>query len=453
MTTIHDVAAYAKVSASTVSHVMNGTRFVDPQTEERVRDAIEVLGYRPNSVARSLRRRQTSTIGLVIPDNSNPFFADLARSIEDAGFVEGYNVILCNSDSSEVKEAAYVDVLLSKQIDGLILIPSGHSTEPLKAILNARVPVVIVDRAMPDLSVDQVLIDNEQGGYLAGQYLLSLGHREIGCLTGPMHLRVTSDRLNGFRRALRDAGTDLPDEAIVEGGFAYNSGETAISELLNRNSNLTAVFAMDDLMAIGAISALRRAYLSVPDDISIIGFDNISQASLISPSLTTIAQPVLEMGRMSVSILLERIKGHMTPPSQLLLPTTLVERESCAPRNRPASGILHRRLAQIVSSLKDGESLLLSDAHFPTPRGVPSMDLAVVPGVPSLTEVYQAIAAEIHVQRVVAVSGQGSPQMPVETISEDLFWTLSRNVRAVVRSGESAARIIIYVTPRKVEAR
>src|SRR3712207_1063745 len=144
MPTINDVAAQAKVSASTVSHVINGTRFVDPETQERVRIAIETLGYRPNSLARSLRRRQTSTIGLLVPDNSNAFFADIARVIEDSGFAQDYSVILCNSDLSEEKQARYIDVLLSKQVDGIILISSGNRLDPVRRILDAGVPVVVV---------------------------------------------------------------------------------------------------------------------------------------------------------------------------------------------------------------------------------------------------------------------------------------------------------------------
>lgn len=329
MPTIRDVAAHAKVSVSTVSHVLNGTRFVEPETEDRVRAAIEALGYRPNSVARSLRRRQTGTIGLLVPDNSNPFFAEVARAIEDAGFTEGYNLILCNSDGSESKEAAYIDVLLSKQMDGLLLISSGNRSDSLQAILRAQVPVVVVDRRLDDLPVDQVLVDNEEGGYQAGRYLVQLGHRRLGCITGPSSVSPSAERIVGFRRALAEAGIALPLETIIRGDFQYAGGEAATRELLKRELDFTAIFVVNDVMAIGAINVLSRAGLRVPDDVSVIGFDNIPQTSAMMPSITTIAQPIAELGKVSISLLLDRIKKGQNPPSRIVLPTTLVERESC----------------------------------------------------------------------------------------------------------------------------
>jgi LacI family transcriptional regulator len=329
MPTIRDVAVHARVSPSTVSHVLNRTRYVDPQTEERVRGAIEALGYRPNSVARSLRRRTTSTIGLLVPDISNPFFADIARAIEDAGFSAGYNVVLCNSDGSETKELAYIDVLLSKQVDGLILISSGSRPDPLQVILDAGVPVVVADRELGGLPVDQVLVDNEQGGYLAGRYLAQLGHRRIGCIAGSDGLALSMGRITGFRRALAEAEIELQTSAIVHADFHYSSGEAAMRELLQRKLNLTAVFAANDMMAIGAVNVLSRSGLCVPDAVSVIGFDNILQSNAIVPSITTIAQPVAELGQMSISLLLRRMKRPGDAPSRELLPTRLVERESC----------------------------------------------------------------------------------------------------------------------------
>lgn len=329
MPTIRDVAHHAQVSVTTVSHVINNTRFVEPETEQRVRTAIEVLGYRPNLLARGLRRRQTRTIGLLIPDNSNPFFADVARAIEDTGFSEEYSVILCNSDMSDVKQAAYIDLLLSKQVDGLILISSGDRQEPLRRILDADVPVVVVDRELDDLPVDQILVDNEQGGYLAGRYLVDLGHRLIGCIMGPSDVRPSAGRVAGFRRALEEAGLSLPDDRIVRGDGRYSSGEQAMQELLSRNLGITALFAFNDLMAVGALSTLRRAGVQVPDYISIIGFDGILHAATTVPAITTIAQPVTEIGRVSVCMLLDRIARRQQSSTRVLLPTTLVERESC----------------------------------------------------------------------------------------------------------------------------
>jgi LacI family transcriptional regulator len=336
MATIQDVANRAGVSISTVSRVINKTVPVDPQTEERVREAITTLVYRPNLLARSFRRRITHTIGLIVPDNSNPFFAEVARVIEDAGFAEGYSVILGNSDLSEAKQAAYVDVLLAKQVDGLIvtstgliLTESGHDVS--ERILESGVPCVAVDRDLGELPIDQVLVDNHKGGFDAGQYLLGLGHRRFACVVGPSDLTPSAGRIAGFRHALADAGVELPAEAIVRGNGRHDGGMAAAQELIARGVDFTAVFAFNDLMAIGVIGAFQRAGCRVPEDVSVIGFDDIPQASATYPAVTTIAQPIAEMGRCAVRLLLDRIAKRDSPYQRIALTTTVVERESCGP--------------------------------------------------------------------------------------------------------------------------
>jgi LacI family transcriptional regulator len=329
MTTIREVARHANVSVATVSHVINGTRFVEAETQERVRNAIKSLGYRPNLLARSLRRSETHTIGLIVPDNANPFFADFARVVEDTGFAEGYSVILCNSDRSETKEEVYIDVLLSKRVDGLIFISSTDRLDLLQHVRDVGVPVVVVDRDPGDLSVSQVLVSNEQGGYLAGKHLAELGHRRVGCIGGSSRNNPSWGRVVGFERALHEAGIKLPAEAIVQGDFRYASGEAAMAELLSRDLGLTAVFATNDLMAIGAMIRLRRVGLRVPDDISLIGFDNILQAAAMIPALTTIEQPINEMGQATVRLLLNQILKRSDEPGIVWVSTRLIERESC----------------------------------------------------------------------------------------------------------------------------
>jgi LacI family transcriptional regulator len=329
MPTIREVAEQAQVSVATVSHVINRTRFVDPETQARVRQAIQTLGYRPNMLARSLRRRETRTIGLLVPDNANPFFAEFARVVEDVVFAEGYSVILCNSDRSETKEETYIDVLLSKQIDGLILISSTDRNDLLQHVVDVGVPMVVVDRNPADVSVSYVLVANEHGGYLAGQYLASLGHRRVGCIGGPSDGNPSWERVGGFARALGEVGAPLAPEAIVQGDFRYGGGEAGMRALLKRDLGLTAVFATNDLMAIGAMITLRRAGLRIPEDISLIGFDNILQASTTIPSLTTIEQSVNELGQATVRLLLDKILKRTTGPACLTIPTRLIERESC----------------------------------------------------------------------------------------------------------------------------
>lgn len=329
MPTIREVAQHAQVSSATVSHVINRTRFVDPDTQARVKQSIKTLGYRPNLLARSLRRRETRTIGLLVPDNANPFFAEFARVVEDAGFAEGYSVILCNSDRSETKEQAYLDLLLAKQIDGIIVISATERTDMLEHVLELGVPMVVVDGNTAQLPVSQVQVANEQGGYLAGRYLARLGHRRVGCIGGPSGASPSWMRVVGLQRALREAGAELGPRAIIEGDFRYTGGQTGMRTLLDRGLGLTAVFAANDLMAIGAMLTLRRAGLAIPGDISIIGFDNIMQASTMIPALTTVEQPVNELGRAAVDMLFDQMLKRASRAAHVEVATRLVERESC----------------------------------------------------------------------------------------------------------------------------
>ena len=338
--TIQDVAARSGVSISTVSRVVTGAVAVEPATSERVREAIAALGYRPNLLARSFRRRVTHTIGLLVPDNSNPFFAELARTIEDAGFADGYSVVLCNSDLSAVKQETYIDVLLANRVDGLILVSSGliptvGRHDAVARILDAGAPCVVVNRDLGETPVDQVLVDNDQGGYLAGEHLIALGHRRIACLVGPSDLTPSAGRIAGFQRALADAGLAVAAEGLVRGNGRPDGGSAAALQLLERGvvgaGDVTAIFAFNDQMATGAIGTLQRAGCRVPQDVSVIGFDDIPQSAAIFPALTTIAQPIAEMGSIGVRILLDRIARRDAPHQRVRLSTRLVVRESTGP--------------------------------------------------------------------------------------------------------------------------
>ncbi len=337
--TMADIAREANVSISTVSRVINQSVPVEAETEQRVRAAIRKLDYRPNLLARSFRRRITHTIGLLVPDNSNPFFAELARIIEDEGYREGYNVILCNSDLSPEKQAAYIDVLLAKQVDGLILVSSGLVTtlegeDPARRVMETPVPCVVVDRDLGDLPVDQVLTDNHQGGYLAGKHLTQLGHRKIACIVGPSDTTPSAGRFAGFERALAEVDPGLKPVAYVGCNGRPDGGEAAVQELLAMGIDFTAIFVFNDLVAIGAHGALRRAGFHVPEDVSLVSFDDVKLAAAVYPPLTTIAQPIAEIADVSVRLLLGRIADPDTPHARIVLPTTLIERESCGPPPR-----------------------------------------------------------------------------------------------------------------------
>jgi len=336
MATIKDVAERAGVSITTVSHVLNQTRFVSEELRASVLAAMEELNYRPNVLARSLRRGETKTLGLVVPDNSNPFFAEIARVVEDVGFARGYSVILCNSDGQPKKEAAYIEVLIAKQVDGVIFIAAGSDPQHLEEFTLAGIPVVVADREIPQDLADVVLVDNEQGGYDATRYLLDLGHRRIACITGPSHLTPSADRVRGYRRALAEAGIAGDEDLIVPGDFRSHGGEVAMGRLLGLQNPPSAVLACNDLMAIGAMRAIGAAGLRIPEDISLIGFDDIDIASAVSPALTTVAQPIEALASEAASCLLARVqtKGHSEPRKRIVLATRLVIRDSCA-RYRP----------------------------------------------------------------------------------------------------------------------
>ncbi len=280
MTTIRDVAERAGVSTTTVSHVVNRTRKVDPRTAARVEAAVEELGYRPNALARSMRRGRTHTVGIVVPDIANPFFGDLVRSLEDHMFEAGYSAIICNSDGDQVKEAAYLEVLLSKKVDGLLLIAASQSSEGLRHLVDSGPPTIVVDRELGDLPVSQVLVENHRGGYLAGRHLLELGHRDIAVIAGPGGTGTSARRLEGFRGATDEAGVTIDEQRIFRGDFRAASGRAAMEGWLGSGSPPTAVFAENDLMAVGALSAAHAADVGCP---------KISRwwASTASPSVPT----------------------------------------------------------------------------------------------------------------------------------------------------------------------
>lgn len=334
MATIKDVARLAAVSTTTVSHVINETRYVSDELRARVLAAMDELNYRPNILARGLRRGETRTIGLIVPDNSNPFFAEVARIVEDIGFENGYSVILCNSDGNLEKEAAYINVLIAKQVDGVIFIAAGSKHEHLSELTGAGIPVVVADRDIPHTLADVVLVDNEQGGYDAAHHLLGLGHQRIACVAGPSDLTPSADRVQGYRRALEEAGVSVQEEWIVPGDFRFQGGEAAVEELLRLGQPPTAIFACNDMMAIGALRAIRGAGLQVPGDVSLLGFDDIPLASAVMPALTTVAQPIAELAMLATRYLIAQIQDdrQARPRQRTVLDAKLVVRGSCAPR-------------------------------------------------------------------------------------------------------------------------
>jgi LacI family transcriptional regulator len=327
---MRDVAERAGVSITTVSHVINETRPVSDELRSRVLAAIDDLGYQPNVLARSLRRGKTHTIGMIVPDSANPFFAEVARGVEDTSFEQRYSVILCNSDGDLDKELFYTNVLVEKQVDGIIFVAAGGSAERIRDLQARRIPLVVVDRDVPDVAVDSVLTDNARGGELATRHLIELGHRRIGCVAGPSDVTPSAERITGYRDALRAASVSVDEALIVRGDFQYESGYRATQQLLSMNDPPTAVFACNDLMAVGAVSAALELGREVPRDLSVVGFDDVRLASFVNPPLTTIVQPKYEMGVLAAKMLVERMHDLDMPPRREKLDTSLLIRQSTA---------------------------------------------------------------------------------------------------------------------------
>jgi LacI family transcriptional regulator len=328
MITIRDVAQQAQVSVTTVSHVINGTRFVSDDARARVQAAIAALNYVPSAVARSLKSNRTHTVGMMIPNNSNPYFAEIIRGIEDACFAAGFNVILCNSDDDPHKQATYVRLLSEKQVDGLIVLSSGGDPELLDTLRTANMPLVVVDREIDDLVADLVEVNHEAGARMATEHLLWLGHRRIACIAGPEALSPARQRVQGYRRALEAAGLPFDERRVSRGGFTPEGGHQAMQALLAQRPRPTAVFASNDLMAIGALCAAAQAGLRVPQDVSVVGFDDIALAAYGNPPLTTIAQPKQKTGELAARLLMQRIAGPGRALQREILQPTLCLRQS-----------------------------------------------------------------------------------------------------------------------------
>ena len=332
--TIKDIARQAGVSVATVSYVVNKSRWVSPELTERVLKAIEQQGYSPNAVARSLRQKRTKTIGLIVPDSSNPFFAEIAKGVEDAGFEAGYSVILCNSNASLDRELVYLDLLQSKRVEGIIFIATTAQVNQIRPIVNSGIPVVIFYRDIPGLEVDTFRIDNLKAGYLATRHLIELGHRKIACIQPASPVTPSSERVEGYKQALSEAGLSWNDQLMPRGDNRVSGGKAAAQKLADSGLSFSAIFSANDAMAIGAMRTLRDLGYQIPLNVSIVGVDDIILASYTEPPLTTVAQPKYEAGCQAIEFLIDRIEGRSTQgPRNVELEIQLTIRGTSIPYN------------------------------------------------------------------------------------------------------------------------
>ena len=331
MANIKDVAQYAGVSITTVSHVVNGTRFVSESARLRVAEAVRKLGYVPSAVARSLKHNNTRTFGVVIPNNSNPYFAEIIRGVEDRCFAADYNVILCNSNDDPQRQASYLRVLAEKRVDGVVFVASGSDAVVRATLGEFKMPMVLLDREVAGMNCDVVEVDHLVGGELATRHLLELGHPRVACISGPPGLSPSSLRRAGWKQALGAAGVERQETDLARGDFTARGGYLAMQSLLKRDLRPTAVFVCNDLMAFGALNAAREAGVAVPEQLSIVGFDDIELAAFSAPPLTTIAQPKLEIGTMAAELLFERVEQSRNAGRRVILAPQLIIRASTAP--------------------------------------------------------------------------------------------------------------------------
>ncbi|EGR2495218.1 Ribose operon repressor [Vibrio cholerae] len=329
MATMKDIARLAGVSTSTVSHVINKSRFVSDEIAERVNNAAQQLNYAPSALARSLKMNRTKTIGMLVTTSTNPFFGEVVKGVERSCYHQGYNLILCNTEGDNQRMKASINTLLQKRVDGLLLMCSTLEGERLDVFDRyPDIPIVVMDWGPILFASDKIQDNSLQGGYMAAKHLIECGHKEIGCITGPLIRHQAQMRYEGYKRALAEAGIAINPDWIVESDFECEGGYQAFEKLYQRGKLPSALFVSNDMMAMGVIQAASHRGLRVPDDLSLIGYDDVHIAKFMTPALTTIHQPKYRLGKAAVDTLLYRLENPDTTAQVVQLEPTLVVRNS-----------------------------------------------------------------------------------------------------------------------------
>lgn len=311
MATIKDVAKQAGVSTTTVSHVINKTRFVAEDTTKAVWEAIKQLNYSPSAVARSLKINTTKSVGMLITTSESPFFAEIVLAVEEFCYRKGYSLFLCNTQNDPEKINNHLDMLIKKRVDGILVMCSEYSDGLFDTFENTNIPMVVMDWGVNGKGRDRIVDHSFDGGYLATRHLIENGHQKIAVITGDLEKETVRTRLDGFKKALSDANLNVPDEWILKGDFEPEGGYECMNNLLKSGKELpTAVFCFNDVMALGAISAITEKGLNVPQDISVIGYDNVHSSRFYAPPLTTVHQSKSRLGSAALELLLERIENN-----------------------------------------------------------------------------------------------------------------------------------------------
>ncbi|TCP25588.1 LacI family transcriptional regulator [Scopulibacillus darangshiensis] len=332
MTKLRDVAKLAKVSTATVSRVLSNAGNVTEKTRRKVLAAMEDLNYQPNFLGRQLRKMETKTILVVVPDIANTFFSKVLRGIESVANKNGYQVLMGDSQNKSENESEYLNHLRYKQVDGVILL-TARTTPHLVEELSDSYPIVLACEYLEGSNIPTVSIDNISSARKITSHLIKLGHHRIAHIAGPKNVILGRDRLKGFEQALAQNNLEIDQILIQEGDFTYESGYRLMKKLLALQNPPTAVFAANDEMAIGAIKAIKHCQLSVPEDIAVVGFDDIQMASIFEPELTTVAQPTFEIGSTAMALLLSLMKKEKLNMKQFVLEEQMIVRESCGAKS------------------------------------------------------------------------------------------------------------------------
>lgn len=330
MSTIVEVAKRASVSIATVSNVIRGTKRVSPQLRERVEAAIKELDYSPNAIARGLKARQTRMLGMILPDITNPFFPGIIRGAEDTAFERDYFLVAANTDEQIGRERRLLTALRSYRADGILLASApGSDISHIRSTIAAGVALVFLDRPVPGVKADAVLLDNVRGARECVRHLLQLGHRRIAIITGPLTLQNARERLQGYEEALRESDLPLDQKLILQGDYRLESGHRLTTGLVRSNLKVTALFACNGVMTVGALNALEELKIRCPDDLSLATFDDLTIDHSSHAHLTAVVQPSYEMGARAATLLMDRVEGRLTgDPVVVRVVPTLVIRDS-----------------------------------------------------------------------------------------------------------------------------
>ncbi|MCI3922941.1 LacI family transcriptional regulator [Paenibacillus sp. TRM 82003] len=333
--TIYDVARAAGVSIATVSNVINGKGRVSQKRSEHIFEIMERLNYQPSAIASALVGKKTFTLGLLFPDISNPFFAELARAIEDEAHHTGYSVIMCSTDNKDERVRRYLSLLEQKRVDGIVIGTGVEHTELLTRLQEKSIPFVLVARENAALASDTVVTDDYIGGRAAAEHLAALGHRRIAILSESLKVSSSRERIRGFKQGLSERNVPFEDEHIVICEFSVEEGRRGTRELLRRPGRPTALFCCNDLLAIGAMQAAKQLGLKVPGDLSIVGFDDTVLATVTDPPLTTVAQPIGQMGKQAINLLIDNLAngGRSGKQRVVLRPELRVRGSTCPPKD------------------------------------------------------------------------------------------------------------------------